>query len=393
MADWCFALDSPAIEYHKKLRGKIFVSSKKKIETINDLSLAYTPGVADVSRAIHENKNLVYSYTIKGNSVAIVTDGSAVLGLGNIGPEAALPVMEGKALLMKEFAGIDAFPICLRTQKVDEIVSIVENISPVFGGINLEDISAPRCFEVEERLQEIGIPVVHDDQHGTAIVVLAALINASEVAGKDITELNVVINGAGAAGNAIANFLSCFGDESLKVCRSVADVIICDSQGIIHSGRDLCPYKERLCKITNKHDRKGSLADAMSGADVFIGVSRGNLVSPEMVSSMADKPIVFAMANPVPEIMPDAAKKGGAFIVATGRSDFPNQVNNALAFPGVFRGLLDSGAKKFTNEMKINSSYVLAKSIKNPDENRIVPSIFDKSIVQNISDAIKKSSR
>ncbi|HZX19757.1 MAG TPA: NADP-dependent malic enzyme [archaeon] len=383
---------SPALKLHEKLRGKLTVNSKIPVKTMEDLSLLYTPGVAEPCLEIASSPKKVFDYTMKGNTVAIVTDGSSVLGLGNIGAEASLPVMEGKALLLKEFAGVDAFPIALKTQNVDEIVFIVKNISPVFGGINLEDISAPRCFEVEEKLQNIGIPVMHDDQHGTAIVVLAALINSAKALGKDLARLKVVINGAGAAGTAIANFLVCFGDSNLNVCTSVRDVIVCDSKGIIHKSRtDMDDYKLKLAEISNRENKKGSLADALKGADVFIGVSKGNIVTEEMIRSMAKDSIVFAMANPVPEIMPDIAKKAGAKIVATGRSDFPNQVNNALAFPGVFRGLLDSKASRVTNNMKIRAAYALANTISNPTIEKILPNVFDKNVVKNVARAIAES--
>tara|TARA_Y100000310_G_scaffold345864_1_gene471817 strand:+ start:10854 stop:12023 length:1170 start_codon:yes stop_codon:yes gene_type:complete len=386
--------ESPALELHKKLKGKLSVNSKIPVKTTTDLSLVYTPGVGEICKEIADFPEKVFDYTMKGNTVAIITDGSAVLGLGNIGPEASLPVMEGKALLLKEFAGIDSFPIALKTQDPDEIVSIVKNISPVFGGINLEDISAPRCFEIEARLQDLGIPVMHDDQHGTAIVVLAALINASKVVGKDLSQLKVVINGAGAAGNAIASFLTCFGGNDNHVCKSVKDVVLCDSKGIIHKGRtDLADYKKELVKISNRQNSSGSLADAMKEADVFIGVSKADLVSEEMVKSMGENSIVIAMANPVPEIMPDKAKNAGAKIVATGRSDFPNQVNNALAFPGIFRGLLDSKSARITNDMKISAAYALANTIENPTVDQILPSIFDKKVVENIASAIKKEAK
>jgi len=382
---------SPSIELHKKLKGKIAINSKMHVKTKEDLSLVYTPGVGEICKEINSFPEKVFDYTMKGNTVAIITDGSAVLGLGNLGPEASLPVMEGKALLLREFAGIDSFPIALKTQDPDEIVLIVKNISPVFGGINLEDISAPRCFDIEARLQDLGIPVMHDDQHGTAIVVLAALINASKIVGKKLNQLKVVVNGAGAAGNSIANFLTCFGGNDNNICKSVKDVVICDSKGIIHKGRtDLAGYKKKLAEISNTENISGSLEDAMKGADVFIGVSKADLVSEEMVKSMNNDSIVIAMANPVPEIMPDKAKNAGAKIVATGRSDFPNQVNNALAFPGIFRGLLDSKAIKITNDMKISAAYALAETIKNPTVDQILPSIFDKKVVENIVLAIKK---
>lgn len=382
-----------SVKLHKKKRGKLEIKSKVEIKTKEDLSRVYTPGVAEVSRQIAKDENLVYELTIKHNAVAIISDGSAVLGLGNIGPYAAIPVMEGKAILFKEYADIDAFPITVKTQNSFEIINLVKNISPVFGGINLEDISAPRCFEIEEALQDIGIPVFHDDQHGTAIVLLAALINSAKLAGKKLTDLKVVINGAGAAGTAIANLLLCVGHDP-KVCTPVKEIIVCDSEGIINKERvDIQnnSHKMRLASITNRQNRVGSLADAMEGADVFIGVSKGNVLDPKLIKKMSEKPIILAMANPVPEIMPEEAKNAGAFIVGTGRSDFPNQVNNVLAFPGVFRGALDARAKTITNHMKIMAAFALAKSVKNPTVNNILPSPLDKSVVPAIALAVKKA--
>ncbi len=379
-----------ALELHKIHRGKISVTPKVEVKDMKDMAMVYTPGVADVSRAIAEDKKKIYDYTIKGNSVAVVSDGSAVLGLGNIGPEAALPVMEGKALLFKKFAGIDAFPICLATQEPDEIINTVKRIAPVFGGINLEDISAPRCFYIENQLQNIGIPVMHDDQHGTSVVVSAALLNAAKVLGKKPEELKVVISGAGAAGTAVAKIIICHGYEE-KVCRPVKELIICDSKGVIHKGRAyLNDEKKELAKITNRHDRKGSLADAMRGADVFIGVSKAGLVTKNMISSMNEDAIVFAMANPVPEIMPADALAAGAAIVGTGRSDMPNQINNSLGFPGIFRGALDAKAVVINNEMKVAAAHALAGTI-NPEKDRILPNIFDKNVVKNVSAAVAKA--
>ncbi|OGL99652.1 malate dehydrogenase, partial [Candidatus Uhrbacteria bacterium RIFOXYB2_FULL_45_11] len=316
---------------HKKYHGKLSIASTFPLETREDLSVAYTPGVAEPCRVIAKNKELAYDYTIKGRSVAVVTDGSAVLGLGNIGPEAGLPVMEGKAVLFKRFANIDAYPICLATQNVDEIVATVKNIAPGFGGINLEDISAPNCFEVERRLiEELDIPVMHDDQHGTAVVVLAGLLNALKLADKKMEDVHAVISGAGAAGMGVVSLL-------MEVGLKRIDMI--DSKGMIAEGREgMNSYKDALAAKINPEKKTGTLADALKGADVFIGVSQPNLISIEMVQSMNAKPILFAMANPIPEIMPDLAKEAGAFIVATGRSDFPNQVNNVLAFPGLFKG-------------------------------------------------------
>jgi len=381
-------LEKEALSLHKKHKGKLSIASKIKLNKKN-LALAYTPGVATVSKEIFKNKKSVYDYTMKNNSVAVVTDGSAVLGLGNIGPEAALPVMEGKAILFKEFAGIDAFPICLQTQKTEEIISIVKNIAPVFGGINLEDINAPRCFEIEEKLQNIGIPVFHDDQHGTAIVVLAALLNSAKVIKKNFSSLKVVVNGAGPAGVAISRLLIC-NDFNSKICKSVKDIIVLDSHGIIHKGRkNLATFKKNLARITNKENIKGDLADAIKDADVFIGVSRPGLLKPAMIKSMNKNPIVFALANPIPEIMPSDAKKAGAKIIATGRSDFPNQVNNVLVFPGIFRGALNARIKKITEKMKIKAAYALASTVKNPTPSKILPSIFDKSIVSVIAKAVE----
>jgi len=374
-----------ALELHKK--GKLEIKSKISLFSKKNLSLAYTPGVAEVSKLIHKNPKKVYEYTIKKNSVAVITDGSAVLGLGNIGPEAALPVMEGKAAIFKEFADIDAFPICLKTQNTEEIINIVKNISPVFGGINLEDISAPRCFEIEEKLQNIGIPVFHDDQHGTAIVILAGLINACKITKKKFEDLRVVISGAGAAGTAVSKLLAC-ADHNNKICKKVAHITVFDSKGPIYKGRkNLDKHKKMLASITNQDKETGNLKTALRGADVFIGVSKGNILKGEMVKNMK-KPIIFAMSNPIPEIMPDKAKKAGASIIATGRSDFPNQVNNALVFPGIFRGALDSGAKKITEEMKLSAAYALSKIVKNPTANKILPEIFNKNIVKKIAKAI-----
>ena len=384
-------MPSPAIELHSRLRGKLSVNSKVNVKSMQDLSLIYTPGVAEPCREIASNPEKVFDYTIKGNTVAIVTDGSAVLGLGDIGPEASLPVMEGKALLLKEFAGIDSFPIALATQDVDELVSIVRNIAPVFGAINLEDIAAPRCFEVDARLQDIGIPVMHDDQHGTAIVVLAALMNALKVVGKEIEDTRVVISGAGAAGIAISKMLHCLGYDR-NLCTEVGEILLVDSTGIIYDGRPgLNKFKQELARETNHEKRKGSLGDALEGADVFIGVSRGNLVAKENIKKMASRPVVFTMANPVPEIMPQDALDAGAAIVGTGRSDYPNQINNVLAFPGVYRGALDSGAMRITPLMRLSAALALASCVQNPGKNRIIPDALDKSVVPKIAGAVAQT--
>ncbi|MDO8498539.1 MAG: NADP-dependent malic enzyme [bacterium] len=375
-------LKEEALELHRKHRGKIEVKSVVKLEENRDLSLTYTPGVAEVSKVIAENKELVWDYTIKGHTVAVVTDGSAVLGLGNIGPEAALPVMEGKALLFKELGGVDAFPICLNTQEVEEIISIVKALAPVFGGVNLEDISAPRCFEVEEGLQDLGIPVMHDDQHGSAVVVLAGLINAAKVVGKRMENLKVVISGAGAAGSATAKLLS----------GKVADILVADSKGLIYEGREgLDKYKENLARITNKNKKSGDLKEALKGADVFIGVSKGNLLTADDIKLMAGKAIVFSLANPVPEIMPEEAKKGGAYVVASGRSDYPNQINNVLAFPGLFKGALEVRADRITEEMKLEAAYALAGLVEKPNAENIIPNTLDKRVAQAVAEAVMKA--
>ncbi|MCH7755925.1 NADP-dependent malic enzyme [candidate division KSB1 bacterium] len=380
-------------QLHKKLGGKLEITSKYKIKDQHDLSMVYTPGVAQACRDIAEDESKAYELTIKRNTVAIVSDGSAVLGLGNIGPKGAIPVMEGKAMLFKEYADIDAFPICVNTQNSFEIINLVKNISPVFAGVNLEDISAPRCFEIEQSLQDIGIPVFHDDQHGTAIVLLAAVINSCKLTEKDLRDLKIVISGAGAAGTAIAEILLCIGHNP-KICESVKEILVCDSRGIISETRaDIAENqtKLKLAKITNRSASMGSLADAMQEADVFIGVSKGNLVQPEMVKSMNEKSIILAMANPIPEIMPDAAKAAGAFIVGTGRSDFPNQVNNLLAFPGIFRGAIDAKAKRINNKMKIEAAYALAGCVENPTVDKILPSPLDRSVAKKVAKAVKKA--
>ncbi len=377
-----------SLNVHAKLHGKISIAGKLPVESQDDLSIAYTPGVAAPCEAIAMNPALARDLTIKRNTVAVVSDGSAVLGLGNIGPLAAIPVMEGKALLFKRYANIDAWPICLDTQDTDEIIETVRRIAPVFGGINLEDISAPRCFEIEDRLQDLGIPVFHDDQHGTAIVLLAAVLNAAKVVGKNTRDLRVVISGAGAAGTAIAKLLRCI-DQSPDVCESVTDVIICDSRGAIHSGRtDLNPQKQALLPFSNRDNKAGSLKEVIVGADVFIGVSTDNLLKAPDVRTMAPDPIILAMANPIPEIMPDEALAGGAAVVGTGRSDFPNQVNNVLAFPGIFRGALDSNAPRITPKMKIASAHALASAVADPTSDSILPSPFDERVARLVARAV-----
>ncbi|ADD03253.1 Malate dehydrogenase (oxaloacetate-decarboxylating) [Thermoanaerobacter italicus Ab9] len=374
------------LKLHKKNKGKLEIVSKVKIKTDEDLALAYTPGVAEPCKEIHKNSDLVYDYTAKSHMVAVVTDGSAVLGLGNIGPQAALPVMEGKAVLFKEFGGVDAVPICLATQDVEEIIKTVVNISPAFGGINLEDISAPRCFEIERRLDEIlDIPVFHDDQHGTAVVTLAALINALKIVEKELKEVTAVVNGAGAAGIAIAKFL---------IKAGIKDVIVCDRSGIIYEGREDKDFsKKEIAKISNKGKLKGTLKDALKGADVFIGVSAPNVLNKEMIKTMAKKPIVFALANPVPEIYPNEAKEAGAYVVGTGRSDFPNQINNVLAFPGIFRGALEVRATTINEEMKISAAYSIAQTILESEltPKYIIPKPFDKRVLKNVAIAVAKA--
>ena len=377
-----------SVVVHQQLRGKIGLVSKVPVQTKDDLSLAYTPGVARPCQLIAEKPELARELTIKRNTIGVISDGSAVLGLGNIGPLGAIPVMEGKALLMKEFANIDAFPICVDTQDEQEIIDTVRRIAPVFGGINLEDISAPRCFVIEEALQDLGIPVFHDDQHGTAIVLLAALLNGAKVTGRKPETMRVVINGAGAAGTAIAKLLRCVGHDP-KVCVPVADVIVCDSKGAIHKQRDdLNSYKRDLLKFTNRENRSGSLQDVLVGCDAFIGVSKGDLLCKSDVQTMAEQAIVLAMANPIPEIMPDQAKAGGAAVVGTGRSDFANQVNNLLAFPGIFRGALDSGATRVTEAMKIAAAKELAFLVRQPTPDRILPDALDRTVAPSIAAAV-----
>jgi malate dehydrogenase (oxaloacetate-decarboxylating) len=380
-------LREDALKLHRDNMGKIEVASKVQVKDRRGLSLAYTPGVAEPCREIHKDPDKVYEYTSKGNMVAIVTDGTAVLGLGNIGALASLPVMEGKAVLFKAFAGVDAFPICLDTADIDRFVETVALMEPSFGGVNLEDIAAPACFEIERRLKErLSIPVFHDDQHGTAIIVLAALLNALKITGKQLKDLRVVINGAGAAGVAIGKIILRAG---------AANLIMCDSKGIIYSGRaeSMNPAKEEMAGLTNRDNKKGSLADALAGADVFIGVSSANVVSADMVKSMNKDPIVFALANPVPEIDPDLAKKAGARVVGTGRSDYPNQINNVLAFPGVFRGALDVRAADINEEMKLAAAYALAGVVTKEELNGdyIIPKPFDPRVAPAVARAVARA--
>ena len=377
-----------ALKQHEEWAGKIEVISRAKIETPEDLSVAYTPGVAEPCVEISKDVDLSYKYTRRGNMVAVVTDGTAVLGLGDIGPEAGMPVMEGKCALFKTFADVDAFPLCVRSKDVDDIVKTVSLLAGSFGGVNLEDISAPRCFEIERKLKECcDIPIFHDDQHGTAVVTAAALINALKLVGKKLDDIKVVTSGAGAAGIAIIKLLVSLG---------LKNVVMCDRHGAIYKGRDnLNKEKEEMAEICNQNMEKGTLAEVLKGADVFIGVSAPGTVTEEMVQSMADKPILFPMANPVPEIMPDLAKKAGAAVVGTGRSDFPNQINNVLAFPGIFRGALDVRAKDINDEMKVAAAYAIASLVEedklSPDY--IIPNAFDKRVSKAVAEAVAEAAR
>ena len=373
-----------ALELHEKNQGKLEVVSKVKVNDAMDLALAYTPGVAEPCKKIHEDNELAYKYTNKGNMVAVVTDGSAVLGLGNIGGIAGMPVMEGKSVLFKEFGNVDAFPICLNTQDTEEIINTVKAISPSFGGINLEDIAAPRCFEIEKRLiEELDIPVFHDDQHGTAVIVLSAVINALRIVKKDISDVKIVISGAGAAGIAISNLLTLAGAKNN---------LILNSRGIIDPDDEkLDEARREIARTTNPNKIKGDLKTAMENADIFIGVSAPGILTKEMVSSMNHDAIVLAMANPVPEIYPDEAKEAGARVVGTGRSDYPNQVNNVLVFPGIFRGALDAKADRITDDMKLSAAYAIAHMVEQPVEERILPEAFNKDVARNVANAVKKS--
>ncbi len=378
-----------SVELHEKHRGKIEVYSKVPLKNRHDLSLAYTPGVAEVCREIAKNKDRAYKYTLKANTIAIVSDGSRVLSLGNVGGYAAIPVMEGKALLFKKLADIDAFPICFENYHT-EFVDEVKNIAPVFGGIALEDIAAPKCFELEEALQGIGIPVMHDDQHGTAVVVLAALINACRVTKKRFEDLNIVVIGAGAAGFAIIRMLRCIGYNP-NLCSSVNDIIVCDKMGIIHRNRDglyANKYKFIIAEETNHAARTGTVEDALEGADVCIGVSAPAIVTPPMIRSMNSNPIIFALASPVPEILPHDAHVAGAAIVGTARNEYPNQINYALAFPGIFRGALDVHATRISDEMKVAAAHALADYVTHPQKNRILPPVLDRDVVRAVARAV-----
>ena len=384
---------SRSLALHAAHRGKLAIASRVPLDTQDDLTLAYTPGVACPCEEIAADPSLAGRLTVKGNSVAVVTDGSAVLGLGNIGPLAALPVMEGKALLFKRFADIDAWPICLSTQDPAEIIATVRAIAPGFGGINLEDIAAPACFEIEDALQDLGIPVFHDDQHGTAIVLLAALLNALKVTGREPGDLRVVINGAGAAGSAIAKLLCCVGYDP-GLCTPIGDIVVCDRQGAIHAGRPgLNEAKRELLSFTNRSNTSGDIHEVLRGADVFIGVSKGGLLSGADVKGMAAHPILFAMANPIPEILPDEALAAGAAVVGTGRSDMPNQVNNVLAFPGIFRGALDAGAPTITAGMKLAAARALANCVEHPTPERVLPGPFDAGVMQAVAASVSRAAR
>lgn len=381
-----------SLKLHSLLKGKIGIRNQMDVRTSEHLSLVYSPGVAAPCIEIAKDPEKVWEYTLKSNTVAIVSDGSAVLGLGNIGAEASIPVMEGKAMLFRQFGHINAFPICLNTQDVDEIVETVRRIAPVFGGINLEDIAAPRSFEVEERLQDLGIPVFHDDQHGTAIVVLGALINAAKLVDKPLEELSVVINGAGAAGVAIARLLRCIDNENNTACIPVKEIILCDSKGIISRDRDnLNSSKQATLGYTNPNNKSGSIKDAIVGADVFIGVSVGNILTADDIRTMAKDPIIFALANPTPEIMPEEAYKGGAAVVGTGRSDLPNQVNNVLGFPGIFRGALDARAKVISSKMKLAAAYAIADCVHPPSRDMIIPPALNEVVAYKVAKAVKEA--
>ena len=381
-------INEKALELHEKWNGKLDTVSKVQVKTREDLALAYTPGVAEPCKVIAEDPEAAYRYTIKSNTVAVVSDGSAVLGLGNIGPLAAMPVMEGKAVLFKEFGGINAFPICLDTQDTEEIIETVVRIAPAFGGINLEDISAPRCFEIERRLKEVcDIPVFHDDQHGTAVCCGAALLNACRLTGRKVDEIKMVVNGCGAAAIAVTKFLMFLG---------VKHITMVERFGIVCEGDErLNPAQQEMAKVTNREHMTGTLADAVKGADVFFGMSAPQVLTAEMVSTMAKDPMVFAMANPVPEIWPEDAKKGGAAVVGTGRSDYPNQINNVLAFPGIFRGALDVRASDINEEMKLAAAKAIAACVSDEELNAeyIMPMAFDKKVIRSVADAVAQAAR
>ena len=382
-------INQEALKLHSENRGKIEVVSKTEIKDMHDLAVVYTPGVAEPCRKIHQNVEDVYTYTTKGNMVAVVSDGTAVLGLGDIGPEAAIPVMEGKAVLFKYFAGVDAFPICLATKDTEEIIETVTRIAPVFGGINLEDISAPRCFEIERRLKEtLDIPVFHDDQHGTAVVVLSGVINALKLASKKVGDVKMVVNGAGAASIAVAKFLLSAGAQN---------IILCDSKGAVYEGRteNMNSAKVEMAKITNKDKEKGSLSNVLISADLFIGLSGPKVLTSDMVKKMAHDPIIFAMANPVPEILPDEARAGGARIIATGRSDFPNQVNNCLGFPAIFKGALKVRASEINEEMKLAAAHAIASVIPDNElnETNIIPNVFHPEVMEKEAEAVAQAAR
>ena len=374
-----------AIIRHRASRGKVSIASKMKVETMEDLSIAYTPGVASVSLAIAKDKSESFALTNRANTVAVISDGSAVLGIGNVGPEAAMAVMEGKSILFKGLADIDAFPLCLATQDTDAIIQTVKNLVPSFGGINLEDIAAPRCFEIEDALQDLGIPVFHDDQHGTSVVVLASIINALKVVNKKIEDVKIVFSGAGAGGIASAKLLLDYGAK---------DIILVDSTGIIHRGRtDLTSIKTAILEVTNPNNVEGGLAEAMKGSDVVVGLSAGGAISQDMVRSMEKRSVVLAAANPIPEIMPDLAKEAGAMVVGTGRSDFPNQINNSLVFPGVFRGALDARALRITTGMKLEAAKALAGLVVEPTAENIIPWSLDTDVVPAVSQAVASAWR
>jgi len=380
-----------SVKLHEEMQGKIEMTNKIAVDNTDTLSLVYSPGVAQPCLEIEKDPEKAYDMTMKGNTIAVVTNGTAVLGLGDIGPLASLPVMEGKAMLFKKFAGINAVPICIDSNNTRHIIETITRIAPAFGGINLEDIKAPESFEIEEKLQDLGIPVFHDDQHGTAIVTLAALVNACKVLGKELNEMKVVINGAGAAGIAIAKLLRCFNIDS-DLCKPVKQLIVCDSKGAIHRFRhDLNKAKTELLKYSNFQDVKGDIHDVIKDADVFVGVSKGDILSQEDIKNMAPDPVIFAMANPTPEILPEDALEAGASIVGTGRSDYPNQINNVLAFPGIFKGALLARAATISTEMKLAAAYAIASSVENPTREMVIPSALDTSLAEIVAKAVEQA--